>query len=151
MNRTLSSLWIVGGVCLLLLSSAPICLAQDEGIKQVQQLVKKADATVKSVTDAKLQLQKTMEAYNAVLAPATTDRADAYKKLQKEMKNSDKKRADVSKRADEMNLEADKLFKGWEASTSGLSRLSAHCTIGAVLVTANDRVGASVRTSASYP
>lgn len=140
MTRTLSPSSIMG-VCLLLLTSGSVGLAQDEGIKQVQQLVKKADATVKSVTDAKLQLQKTMEAYNAVLAPATTDRGDAYKKLQKEMKNSDKKRADVSKRADEMNVEADKLFKGWEASTSGLQNSDLRQRSEERLKTAQERYG----------
>src|SRR5262245_14369189 len=61
-----------------------------------------------------------MDAYNGVLAPDMADRRDAYKKLQKEMGTTEKKRAEVTKRADEMNAEADKLFKGWESSTAGI-------------------------------
>ena len=67
--------------------------AQEEGVKQIQQLIKKANSTVESITDARTQLQKTMDAYNAVLAPDVKDRRDAYKKLQKEMASADKKRA----------------------------------------------------------
>jgi Protein of unknown function (DUF2959) len=48
------------------------------------------------------------------------DRRDAYKKLQKEMATSDKKRAEVSMRNGEMNVEADKLFKSWEGSTAAI-------------------------------
>jgi hypothetical protein len=39
--------------------------SEDEGVKQIQQLIKKANAGVNSITDAKRQLQKTMNAYNA--------------------------------------------------------------------------------------
>jgi hypothetical protein len=90
--------------------------AQDQGVKQIQQLIKKAQAAVESIDGTKLQLQKTMDAYNAMLAPDVRDRRDAYKQLQKEMTNSEKKRAEVSTRSGEMNTEADKLFKGWQDS-----------------------------------
>ena len=94
--------------------------AQDEGVKQIEQLIKKANAQIESINDAKQQLQKTMNAYNQVLDPNVKDRRDAYKKLQKEMSESEKKRAEVSARSMEMNTEADKLFKSWEGSTSGI-------------------------------
>jgi hypothetical protein len=92
--------------------------AQDEGVKQIQELIKTAKAEVQSIDTAKLQLQKTMDAYNAVMAPEVKDRRDAYKQLQKEMANTDKRRADVSTRSTKMNAEADKLFKSWEESTA---------------------------------
>jgi conjugal transfer/entry exclusion protein len=94
--------------------------AQDEGVKQVQQLIKKAQAQVESINDAKLQLQKTADAYNAMLAPDVKDRRDAYKQLQKEMANTEKKRAEVSTRNGEMNTEADKLFKSWQDSLASI-------------------------------
>lgn len=95
--------------------------AQDQGVKQVEQLVKKSTATVKSVEDTKAQIQKTMDAYNVVVAPETTDRKSAYSKLMKEMESTKKKRADVATRADEANAEADALFKSWSASTAAIS------------------------------
>jgi uncharacterized protein YhaN len=94
--------------------------AQDEGVKQVQQLVKRANSTVGAITEAKLQLQKTMAAYDSVLAPDTKDRRDAYKKLQKEMANTEKKRAQIAERSTEMNAQADTVFKDWEGSTAGI-------------------------------
>lgn len=94
--------------------------AQEAGVKQIEQLIKKANTEVESINEAKLQLRKTMDAYNAVLAPDVKDRRDAFKKLQKEMATSDKKRAEVSARSMEMNAEADRLFKSWEDSTSAI-------------------------------
>jgi Protein of unknown function (DUF2959). len=94
--------------------------ADDEGVKQVRELIKKANSSVESITDAKEQLKKTMDAYNAVLAPDVKDRRDAYKKLQKEMSNADKKRADVSSKTAQMNQEADQLFKSWQGSTAAI-------------------------------
>ena len=94
--------------------------AQDEGVKQIEQLIKRAKSQVEAISDAKQQLQKTMTAYNAVLAPDVKDRRDAYKSLQKEMATSEKKRAEVSTRSMELNAEADKLFKSWEASTAAI-------------------------------
>jgi hypothetical protein len=118
MNRRHSSAIVTGAA--LIVAAALGVSAQDEGVKLVQQLVKKAHSQVESVDEAKLQLQKTMDAYNALFAPDVKDRRDAYKTLQKEMATSDKKRAEVSGRSGEMNVEADKLFKSWEASTASI-------------------------------
>jgi uncharacterized protein YhaN len=111
---------IVAAAAMLLASAAP-ALAQDEGVKQVQQLVKRANSTVGAITDTKLQIQKTMAAYDVVLAPDTKDRRGAYNKLQKEMSNTEKKRMQVSERSKEMNAQADTVFKSWEASMAGIS------------------------------
>ena len=63
-------------IALLALGTVGVA-AQDEGLKQVQALIKRANTTVGSIDDAKQQIQKTMDAYNAVLAPETTDRRGA--------------------------------------------------------------------------
>ena len=120
MNQPHSLARTVSGIALIIFGTTGVGFAQDEGVKQVEQLVKKANAGVTSINDTKLQLQKTMEAYNAVLAPDVKDRRDAYKKLQKEVATSEKKRAVVSTRNGEMNVEAGKLFKNWEGSTAAI-------------------------------
>ncbi len=107
-------------VVTILLGSAGPAWAQDDGVKQVQQLVKRANSTVGAINETKLQLQKTMAAYDSVLAPDTKDRRDAYNKLQKEMTNTEKKRAQIAERAKEMNTQADMVFKDWEGSTAGI-------------------------------
>jgi uncharacterized protein YhaN len=107
-------------VVAVLLMAAP-AVAQDEGVKQVEQLVKRANSTVGAINEAKLQIQKTMAAYDTVLAADTKDRRGAYKKLQKEMANTEKKRVDVAERSKEMNAQADTVFKNWEGSTAAIS------------------------------
>ncbi len=111
----------VFGISLMIFGPARAGGAQDQGVKQVQQLIKAANSGIQSITEAKLQLQKTMSAYKAVLAPDAKNRRDAYKKLQKEMETSEKKRVAVTRRASEMNSEAAKLFKSWEGSTMAIS------------------------------
>jgi Protein of unknown function (DUF2959) len=104
----------------LLIGPSGLGAAQDEGVKHVQQLIKRANSTVEAINETKLQLQKTMTAYDTVLAPDTKDRRDAYKKLQKEMTNTEKKRAEIAVRAKEMNSQADTVFKNWEGSTAAI-------------------------------
>jgi hypothetical protein len=111
----------VFAISLMICGSTLVGVAQDQGVKQIQQLIKSANGSVTSISEAKLQLQKTMSAYNAVLAPDAKDRRDAFKKLQKEMETAEKKRAAVTTKSNEMNAEATKLFKGWEASTGAIS------------------------------
>ena len=120
MNQRPSITRTLFGISLMISGSALVGQAQNEGVKQIQELIKKANSSVESITDAKLQLQKTMGAYNAVLAPDAKDRRDAYKKLQKELATSEKKRVAVTTRSAEMNTEADKLFKSWEGSTGAI-------------------------------
>jgi chromosome segregation ATPase len=103
-----------------LLATPSVLWGQDDGVKQIQQLIKKANTQVESITDARQQLEKTMNAYNAVLAPDAKDRRSLYKKLQQEMASTDKKRAEVLSKSTEMNADADRLFKSWETSTSAI-------------------------------
>jgi Protein of unknown function (DUF2959) len=120
MNQPHSLARTISGIAVIIFGTAAFGFAQDEGVKQIQELIKKANAGVESINDTKAQLQKTMEAYNAVLAPDVKDRRDAYKKLQKEVNESEKKRAVVATRNGEMNVEAGKLFKTWEGSTAAI-------------------------------
>ncbi len=112
---------IAAGLAIIVVSIGVVSVsAQDEGVKQIEQLLKKANNQIDAIKSAKQQLQKTMDAYNAVLAPDVKDRRDDYKTLQKEMATSEKRRADVTARSTEMNAEADKLFKSWEGSTAAI-------------------------------
>jgi hypothetical protein len=111
----------LAGAAVLLALAAP-ARSQDEGVKQVEQLVKKAGATVEAIAGARAQLVKTMDVYNGLMVnEVTTDRKGAYKKLQQEMATTDKRRADIRTRADEMKVEADALFKSWGDSTAAIA------------------------------
>jgi hypothetical protein len=108
-------------VGVLALTTMANLAAQGDGVKQIEQLIKKSTAAVKAVEDTKLQIQKTMDAYNLVVAPETTNRKSAYGKLQKEMENTKKKQAAIALRGGEASGDADTLFKSWQASTSAIS------------------------------
>ena len=109
----------IAGV-MMFIAATGAARAEDEGVKQIEQLIKRAKSQVETIGEAKQQLQKTMAAYNAVLAPDVKDRRDTYKTLQKEMATSEKKRAEVATRSMEMNVEADKLFKSWEGTAAAI-------------------------------
>jgi Protein of unknown function (DUF2959) len=105
----------------IVLSFAVAGRAQDEGVKQVEQLAKKAGATVEAIANTKVQLMKTMDVYNGLMADGATDRKGAYKKLQSEMESTEKRRAEIGVKADEMKAEADTLFKSWADSAAAIT------------------------------
>ena len=65
MNQPHSLARTISGIALIIFGSTAVGFAQNEGVKQVEQLIKKANAGVESITDTKVQLQKTMERDNA--------------------------------------------------------------------------------------
>lgn len=111
---------IATGLAMIAWCAVGAAAQQEEGVKQIEQLIKKARAEVESINEAKQQLQKTMTAYNTVLSPDAKDRRDSYKQLQKEMATSEKKRAEVKTRHEEMKGDADKLFASWQSSTAAI-------------------------------
>ena len=92
----------------------------NEGVKQVERLVKASGNTVKAIADTKLQLRKTMDVYNALMADDAKDRRKLYKSLQKEMDNTEKRRAKIGDEAMKMKTEADTLFAQWAQSAAAI-------------------------------
>jgi hypothetical protein len=93
----------------------------DAGVKQVERLVRKANDTVAAIAATQAQLTKTLDVYNALLSDSATDRKDLYKKLQKEMESTEKKRADIAVKRSAMDAEADVVFNGWQQSTAQIA------------------------------
>lgn len=94
--------------------------AQD-GVKQTEALVKKGESTIKSITDARIQLDKTLGTYNSIIEGKATDTKAAYKDLEKQVKDCEAKSEDVKKQKEAMDLEADKLYTSW---TTGLADIT---------------------------
>jgi chromosome segregation ATPase len=94
--------------------------AQD-GVKQTEALVKKGESTVKSITEARTQLDKTLATYNSIIEGKATDTKAAYKDLEKQVKDCEAKSEDVKKQKEAMDIEADKLYTSW---TTGLADIS---------------------------
>jgi hypothetical protein len=115
------------GVAVLLVAAvAVIGLAgaaaaqSNEGVKQIERLVKASGNTVKAIGDTKLQLQKTMDVYNSLFADDAKDRKKIYKNIQKEMENTDKRRVRIDEEAAKMSAEADALFSNWADSIAAI-------------------------------
>lgn len=100
--------------------AATVGAQSDEGVKQVERLVKASGNTVKAIADTKLQLMKTMDVYNALMADDAKDRKKLYKDLQREMENTEKRRAKISEESAKMNAEADTLFGQWATSAAAI-------------------------------
>jgi hypothetical protein len=99
---------------------ATVASAQ-EGVKQTEALIKKGEQTVKAMSDARLQLEKTLASYNTIVEGKAADPKSAYKDLGKAVKDSEDRVADVTKSRDEMDTEAGTLFTSWKASTDAIS------------------------------
>jgi hypothetical protein len=109
-----------GAAMAIVLGLAATAQPQDEGVKQVEQLVKKAREAVVAVADTKLQMTKTMDVYNGLMAEGAKDRKGAYKDLQKQMATTDERRAAIALRVGEMQAEADVVFKSWAESAAAI-------------------------------
>jgi hypothetical protein len=122
MKQSTTMAWLAAPAVVLFMSAGAQAQtqAQDAGVKQVEALTKKSGAMVEAIANTKLQLQKTLEVYNSLIADGATDRKGLYKKLQSEMATTEKKRAEIRLRADEARTEADALFKSWDASTAAI-------------------------------
>jgi hypothetical protein len=119
-NMSHGRLWRGVAVLAVLALAATAGAQTDEGVKQVERLVKASGDTVKAIGETKVQLMKTMEVYNSLFADEATDRRKIYNQIQKEMENTDRRRARISEEAAKMNAEADTLFKGWADSTAAI-------------------------------
>ena len=112
--------WRILAVVPLLALAGPATAQPNEGVKQVERLVKASGNTVKAIADTKLQLRKTMDVYNALMADDAKDRRKLYKSLQKEMDNTEKRRAKIGDEATKMKTEADTLFAQWAQSAAAI-------------------------------
>jgi chromosome segregation ATPase len=92
-----------------------------EGVNQTEALIKKGEQTVKAVTEARAQLEKTLASYNTLVDGKAADPKATYKDLGKQVKDSEDRVADVTKRREEMDAEAGKLFESWKASADAIS------------------------------
>ena len=113
-------LWRSMAVLAALALASTVGAQSDEGVKQVERVVKASGNTVKAIGDTKLQLKKTMDVYNSLFAEDAKNHKKIYKNIQKEMENSNKRRAKISEESAKMNAEADTLFKDWSTSAAAI-------------------------------
>jgi hypothetical protein len=98
----------------------PRALAQ-AGPEQAQKLVKTVEGTVKTITDTRQQIEKTVATYNSIMEQTAKDTKGAYKDLGKDISESEKKVAETKLKVDEMTAEADRHFAAWKESAAAIS------------------------------
>jgi DNA repair exonuclease SbcCD ATPase subunit len=97
-------------------SEAQLFGTDPEGLKRTDELIKKAETTVKSATSAREEIQKTLDSYNAMFESDETKVRDAYKDVEKGIERIEKKREEVKKHVDEMKAQGDAYFASWNQS-----------------------------------
>jgi len=118
MTRSKAVVLLVAGALL-----APVAVrAQDEGLKQVDRLIKVSGETVQSIAEAKLQLERTVTGYNAILAEQAKDRRGAYKDLIKDKDNTQTKVEAVRQRVAGMEQEAKRSLPPGRRTSRGSPR-----------------------------
>jgi hypothetical protein len=120
-----SKTWSAGSFGLALLAAtilpprtagAQIFGSDPEGLKRTDSLIKKSEELVKSTASAREQLGKTLDTYNSIFADQNADVRKAYKAVDGEMTKTEKERDQVRTKLDEVKVEEEAYFAGWNAS-----------------------------------
>jgi Protein of unknown function (DUF2959) len=100
----------------IVLLVTPITAQQErsrtQGLKETDRFVKAGGSTSEAVSNAKVQTQKTLDAYNALVTQPSTNMKGDYKKLMKSMDSMNARVADAGTKVDQMQAAADTYFAG---------------------------------------
>lgn len=94
--------------------------SRTQGLKETDRFVKAGGSTVDAVSNAKLQTQKTLDAYNALVTQPTTNMKGDYKKLMKSMDGINARVTEAQQKVEEMKQMADVYFAGRAETIKGI-------------------------------
>ena len=106
---------VLGG----LLASVSSAVAQ-EGHRQTDRLISRADRALRSIGEAKEQLQTTLEIYNSIFEGGGDTRR-IHRDLTRAIDRSEDRREDVRRRVADMESEAHTFFAQWMKSLDEIS------------------------------
>jgi hypothetical protein len=86
--------------------------SRTEGLKETDRFIKTGGETSESVGKAKLEVQKTLTAYNALVTQPSEDMKGDYKKLLKSMDSMNKKVTEATTKIGAMQGAGDTYFQG---------------------------------------
>ena len=86
--------------------------SRTEGLKETDRFVKAGGKTSEAVEQAKLQTQKTLDAYNALVTKPSTNMKGDYKKVMKSMDSMNDRVAAARQKIAEMQKAGDVYFNG---------------------------------------
>ena len=95
--------------------------AAQAGPDATAKFLKTVEGTVKAIGESRAQLQKTVATYNSITEMTAKDLKGAYKDLNKDIADSEKKVVDGRPKVDEMNTAAEAYFAAWKASAEAIS------------------------------
>lgn len=95
--------------------------AAQTGPEETQKFLKTVDATVKSIGESRLQLQKAVATYNSIIEMTAPDLKAAYKELGKDITDSEKKVAAGRPKVEEMNNAANAYFAARNAALQAIT------------------------------
>jgi len=91
------------------------------GPEETQKFLKTVEATVKSIGESRLQLQKAVATYNSIIEMTAPDLKAAYKVLGKDITDSEKKVAAGRPKVEEMNNAANAYFAARNAALQAIT------------------------------
>jgi hypothetical protein len=125
MNRQLILKPIAIASMLMLVCALPAAQRSDtEGIKETEAFVKAGEKTSQSIADAKLHIQHTLDAYNALVTQPSKDMKGDYKKLLKEVKDMNDKVASARQEVTSMETVGSTYFSGRAGSIKNIQDAS---------------------------
>jgi DNA repair ATPase RecN len=90
--------------------------SETEGIKEAENFVSAGSDTVGAVGKARVQIEKTLAAYNSLVTQPTKDMKGDYKKLMNGAKETDQRVDEARERVTKMEAAGDVYFAGREAA-----------------------------------
>jgi chromosome segregation ATPase len=114
------SILVVGLVAALVV---PVQAQSPANFKAIDKLINTSQSTIGQIRATRLQIEETLNSYNAIIGGDVADNRKAYKQLNKNLNKTKAEREKVRNRSANMQAAADKLFTDWEASLNDISSM----------------------------
>jgi Protein of unknown function (DUF2959) len=86
--------------------------SRTQGLKETDRFIKAGGTTTQAVTNGKIQVQKTLDAYNALVTQPSKDMKGDYRRLLKAMDSMNDKVAEAREKIEAMQKSGDTYFTG---------------------------------------
>jgi DUF2959 family protein len=94
--------------------------SRTQGLKETDRFVKAGGVMTDAVSTAKMQTQKTLDAYNVLVTRPSTNMKGDYKKLMKSMDAMNDRATEATAKMDQMQAAADVYFAGRAETIKGI-------------------------------
>lgn len=116
MRKTNTVLAALALVAVVLVLAPGLVDATTKGLKKADKLATRAQETVGAIRATNLQVKKTLESYNYIIAGKADDPTKEFKSLSKDLDKCSSSRNGVRDAANSMQKAYDKYFVEWEES-----------------------------------